>query len=90
MYCVTNRQYIVSDAHIDIRFNLPHTTKEIVMGQARTNRRRRKQAAQNYNHLDKRKRPNYKMSSLSVGESIDRSRRQAAAEAKRNTKKKSK
>ena len=58
------------------------------MGQARTNRRRRKQAAQNYNHLDKKRRPNYKMTSLSVGESIDKSRRQAAAEARRNVKKK--
>ena len=58
------------------------------MGQARTNRRRRKQAAQNYNHLDKKRRPNYKMTSLSVGESIDRNRRQAAAEAKRSVKKK--
>ena len=60
------------------------------MGQARTNRRRRKQAAQNYNHLDKKRRPNYKMTSLSVGESIDRNRRQAAAEAKRSVKKKKK
>lgn len=30
------------------------------MGQARTNARRRKQAAQNYNHLAPRQRPNYK------------------------------
>lgn len=30
------------------------------MGQARTNARRRKQAAQNFNHLAPKQRPNYK------------------------------
>ena len=36
------------------------------MGQARTNRRRAKQAAQNYNHLAPRQRPNYSKHSAEI------------------------
>lgn len=58
---------------------------ESIMGVAR---RKRKQAVQNMNHLDKRKRPNYKKTYTTVAESISKARRAAAMEAARARKKK--
>lgn len=46
------------------------------MGQARTNARRRKQAAQNYNHLAPRQRPNYKRRDVKTAAAHDAKMRQ--------------
>lgn len=51
-------------------------------------RRKRKQAVQNMNHLDKQKRPNYKKVFTTVAESINKARRAAALEVSRARKKK--
>lgn len=60
------------------------------MSQARTNARRRRQAANGYAHLSKHpQRPHYKHKQLaSINDAIAAERRRAAAEAKRNAKKK--
>lgn len=57
------------------------------MGQARTNARRRKQAANNFNHLSPRQRPNYKKRSAEVAEAHEQNLRQRENERRMRGKK---
>lgn len=57
------------------------------MGQARTNARRRKQAANNFNHLSPRQRPNYKKRSAEVATAHEQNLRQRERERQQRGKK---
>lgn len=57
------------------------------MGQARTNRRRAKQAAQKFNHLAPRQRPNYKQRSAEASVRHEAELRATAERIRMGTKK---